>query len=157
MTSPQSSLLMCLSQLDVCNACDASEALETLLIYMDNILKSPNDPKYRCIRLSNVNYQERLGHLRIPFLEALGFEPHGDFLKLDLAFYSDNKNPKQLVIIATHEELKKMKIMVEEKLKQVRATWINYSKTPQTGHVWASVAHFSSADDIGKRNNMEVR
>lgn len=56
-----------LSLLDRCNPVDASEALDTLLIYMDNIINNPNETRFRCIRTSNTNYQERLGHLNGSF------------------------------------------------------------------------------------------
>ena len=42
---------------------DATEALETLSIYMDNIIQMPLEKKFRAIRISNVNFQERIGHL----------------------------------------------------------------------------------------------
>jgi hypothetical protein len=53
----------CLTALDRCCSVEACEALETLLIYMDNIINAPLDTKYRSVRYSNPQYQERLGHL----------------------------------------------------------------------------------------------
>ncbi len=44
-------------------AVDATEALETLSIYIDNIHKNPHDKKFRTIRISNIAFQERIGHL----------------------------------------------------------------------------------------------
>ncbi|KAK4270208.1 hypothetical protein QN277_023274 [Acacia crassicarpa] len=59
-------------------------AFETLLIYVGNVVKNPNQEKYRKIRLSNPLFQERVGSLigGVEFLELCGFERMGDFLYL---------------------------------------------------------------------------
>ena len=55
---------------------DGKICIDTLCKYMDNILKSPDDEKFRKIRKSNKAYQERVakfeGHDL--FLEAVGFQ-----------------------------------------------------------------------------------
>ncbi len=43
---------------------DQTEALETLLVYISNIIAKPREKKFRKIRVSNINFEERLGHLR---------------------------------------------------------------------------------------------
>ena len=53
----------CLAALDRLCAVEACEVLETLLIYIENIINNPLEKKYRAIRFANVNYQERIGHL----------------------------------------------------------------------------------------------
>lgn len=58
-----SQLKECLAALDGVCAVDATEALETLSIYIDNIHKNPHDKKFRTIRISNIAFQERIGHL----------------------------------------------------------------------------------------------
>ncbi|OIW01286.1 hypothetical protein TanjilG_10447 [Lupinus angustifolius] len=57
-------------------------AFETLLIYIGNVAKNPDDERYRMIRLSNPVFQERIGSLKdgVEFLELCGFERRGDFL-----------------------------------------------------------------------------
>ncbi|XP_054806508.1 uncharacterized protein LOC129309135 isoform X1 [Prosopis cineraria] len=61
-------------------------AFQTLLTYVGNVAKSPDEEKYRRIRLSNQTFQERVGALKggIDFLEICGFEKieGGEFLFL---------------------------------------------------------------------------
>ncbi|KAL1293535.1 hypothetical protein AAHE18_19G080400 [Arachis hypogaea] len=60
------------------------KAFETLSIYVRNVVKNPNEEKYRKIRLSNPLFQERVASLNggVEFLELCGFERTGDFLYL---------------------------------------------------------------------------
>lgn len=59
---------------------DAREGIQTFIIYVNNIVKNPDEPKYRRIRIENVNYQERLGHLKggQKLLELIGYESNGN-------------------------------------------------------------------------------
>ncbi|TYI74856.1 hypothetical protein E1A91_D07G233800v1 [Gossypium mustelinum] len=52
------------------------KAFQTLLIYVGNVARSPDEEKFRKIRLSNRKFQERVGSLKggIKFLELCGFE-----------------------------------------------------------------------------------
>ncbi|KAH1129061.1 hypothetical protein J1N35_000439 [Gossypium stocksii] len=52
------------------------KAFQTLLIYVGNVASSPDEEKFRKIRISNPKFQERVGSLRggIEFLELCGFE-----------------------------------------------------------------------------------
>ncbi|MBA0549253.1 hypothetical protein Golob_020298 [Gossypium lobatum] len=52
------------------------KAFQTLLIYVGNVARSPDEEKFRKIRLSNPKFQERVGSLKggIKFLELCGFE-----------------------------------------------------------------------------------
>lgn len=69
------------------------KAFQTLLTYVGNVARSPEEEKYRKIRVSNPSFQERVGSLKggIQFLEICGFEKESDgFLiipqeKVDLA------------------------------------------------------------------------
>lgn len=70
------------------------KAFQTLLTYVGNVAKNPDEEKFRKIRLNNPSFQERVGGLRggIEFLELCGFEKieGGEFLfvprnKVDLA------------------------------------------------------------------------
>ncbi|KAE8076244.1 hypothetical protein FH972_014907 [Carpinus fangiana] len=69
-------------------------AFQTLLTFAGNVVKNPDEEKFRKIRLSNQSFQERVGALRggIEFLELCGFEKieGGEFLflardKVDIA------------------------------------------------------------------------
>lgn len=53
-----------LSQLLSNSVVEVMEALETLLIYTKNLLLFPDEKKYRKIKMTNIHYQERLGHLQ---------------------------------------------------------------------------------------------
>ncbi|KAK6940521.1 Ubiquitin-associated domain, partial [Dillenia turbinata] len=61
-------------------------AFQTLLTYVSNIARSPNEEKFRKIRFGNPNFQERVGSLNggIEFLVLCGFEKidGGKFLYL---------------------------------------------------------------------------
>jgi len=41
--------------------CSFVQALETLLIYVGNLQRNPDDKRYRKILISNIHFQERLG------------------------------------------------------------------------------------------------
>ncbi|XP_048138349.1 UBX domain-containing protein 1-like [Rhodamnia argentea] len=51
-------------------------AFQTLLIYVGNVVKNPDNEKFRRIRLSNPVFQSRVGSLEggVEFLELCGFE-----------------------------------------------------------------------------------
>ncbi|KAJ4968239.1 hypothetical protein NE237_014940 [Protea cynaroides] len=61
-------------------------AFQTLLTYVGNVVKNPNEEKFRKIRLNNQSFQERVGSLTggIEFLEVCGFEKieGGEFMFL---------------------------------------------------------------------------
>ncbi|XP_051113188.1 uncharacterized protein LOC127239198 isoform X2 [Andrographis paniculata] len=54
----------------------AARSFQTLLIYVRNIINSPDERKFRKIRLSNPTFQERVGIYErgIEFLELCGFQ-----------------------------------------------------------------------------------
>ncbi|PON92541.1 Zinc finger, C2H2 domain containing protein [Trema orientale] len=62
------------------------KAFQTLLTYIGNVVRNPEEEKFRKIRLSNPSFQERVGALKggIEFLELCGFEKieGGEFLFL---------------------------------------------------------------------------
>ncbi|KAB1213667.1 UBX domain-containing protein 1-A [Morella rubra] len=61
-------------------------AFQTLLTFVGNVARSPDEEKFRKIRLSNPSFQERVGAMKgsIEFLELCGFEKieGGEFLYL---------------------------------------------------------------------------
>ncbi|THU50525.1 hypothetical protein C4D60_Mb06t21140 [Musa balbisiana] len=69
-------------------------AFQTLLTYVGNVAKNPNEEKFRKIRLNNPTFQDRVGSLHggVDFLQLCGFEKleDGEFLflprdKVDMA------------------------------------------------------------------------
>ncbi|XP_074568637.1 uncharacterized protein LOC141825148 [Curcuma longa] len=52
------------------------KAFTTLAIYVRNVVKNPEEEKFRKIRLGNLNFQDRVGRLKggMEFLELCGFE-----------------------------------------------------------------------------------
>eukprot|EP00250_Pteridium_aquilinum_P034174 c7186_g1_i1 orf=303-1526(-) len=62
------------------------KAFQTLLTYIGNIVRCPDEEKFRKIRISNPTFQERVGSLKggIQFLEICGFQKEGsdEFLTL---------------------------------------------------------------------------
>ncbi|XP_071714092.1 uncharacterized protein [Rutidosis leptorrhynchoides] len=82
-------------------------AFETLLIYVRNVARDPNEDKFRKIRLSNPAFKERVGIYEqgIKFLELCGFErvEGGRFLFLhrshvDMALFRSAGNMLQSAI-----------------------------------------------------------
>ncbi|EXC01459.1 UBX domain-containing protein 1 [Morus notabilis] len=70
------------------------KAFQTLLTYIGNVARNPDEEKFRKIRLTNPSFQERVGALKggIEFLELCGFEKieGGEFVflpreKVDIA------------------------------------------------------------------------
>ncbi|XP_057783652.1 vicilin-like seed storage protein At2g18540 [Salvia miltiorrhiza] len=61
-------------------------AFNTLLTFAKNVATNPNEEKFRKIRLTNANFQDRVGKLKggVEFLELCGFEKMegGEFLYL---------------------------------------------------------------------------
>ncbi|XP_020575013.1 UBX domain-containing protein 6 [Phalaenopsis equestris] len=69
-------------------------AFQTLLTYVGNVARNPNEEKFRKIRLNNATFQDRVGSLHggVEFLQICGFEKQegGEFLflprdKVDIA------------------------------------------------------------------------
>ncbi|XP_077211006.1 ubiquitin-associated (UBA)/TS-N domain-containing protein [Tasmannia lanceolata] len=69
-------------------------AFQTLLTYVGNVAKNPDEEKFRKIRLTNASFQDRVGSLKggIEFLELCGFQiiEGGEFMflprdKVDMA------------------------------------------------------------------------
>ncbi|GKV16698.1 hypothetical protein SLEP1_g27303 [Rubroshorea leprosula] len=65
-------------------------AFQTLLTYIGNVAKNPDEEKFRKIRLTNQTFQDRVGALKggIEFLELCGFEKVEDD---EFLFLSRNK------------------------------------------------------------------
>ncbi|KAL4558571.1 hypothetical protein LXL04_036772 [Taraxacum kok-saghyz] len=68
------------------NEIKVKRAFETLLIYVRNVARNPDEDKFRKIRLSNPAFKERVGIFKqgVKFLELCGFErvEGGEYLTL---------------------------------------------------------------------------
>ncbi|CAL5388036.1 unnamed protein product [Camellia sinensis] len=68
------------------NVTKVRRAFQTLLIYVKNVVKNPNEEKFRKIRFNNPAFQDRVGNMKegVEFLELCGFErvDEGKFLLL---------------------------------------------------------------------------
>ncbi|XP_057546769.1 uncharacterized protein LOC130825517 [Amaranthus tricolor] len=87
------------------------KAFQTLFTYAGNVVKHPDEEKYRKIRLTNQAFQDRVGGLKggIEFLELCGFEKteDGEFLflareKVDLAVLNSAGKELQSAIENPH-------------------------------------------------------
>ncbi|KAI4979544.1 hypothetical protein ZWY2020_016297 [Hordeum vulgare] len=76
-------------------------AFQTLLTYIGNVVKNPDEEKFRKIRLTNATFQERVGSLGgIEFLELCGFEkPEGE----EILFLARDKVDKAVLNVAGAE------------------------------------------------------
>ena len=63
----------------------ASVCLSTIKVILSNILKNPEEEKYRKIKMTNPNVQERIGSVQVALktLKILGFKDEGEFYVLD--------------------------------------------------------------------------
>ncbi|GMH20288.1 hypothetical protein Nepgr_022129 [Nepenthes gracilis] len=86
-------------------------AFQTLLTYVGNVARSPDEEKFRKIRLTNQTFQDRVGGLKggIEFLELCGFEKteQGEFLfmprdKADISVLNSAGNELQSAINNPH-------------------------------------------------------
>ncbi|XP_062223269.1 stress response protein NST1-like [Phragmites australis] len=77
-------------------------AFQTLLTYVGNVAKNPDEEKFRKIRLSNATFQERVGNLHggIEFLQLCGFEKLEDN---EFLFLSRDKVDKAILNTAGGE------------------------------------------------------
>ena len=138
------SVLLCNSLVEV------MEALETLLVYTRNLILYPDEKKYRKIKISNIHYQERLGHLpgAIDAMTAIGYLPVGDYLRLDERRMSEQDNVALL---------RRLESIVSEQLATVKKGWQELPARHDDRHHYSSVQGAGSYSAIGKRHNMEVR
>jgi len=60
----------------------AKNCLNTIRLILSNIVKNPNEEKFRKAKTSNPNFEERIGKIQagMKILEVLGFVPDGEFL-----------------------------------------------------------------------------
>lgn len=127
---------------------EVMEALETLLVYTKNLIQYPEEKKYRKIKISNIHYQERLGHLdgAADAMSAIGYQPVGDYLRLDECKQNNEENEKVLKSIET---------IIQSELQNVKQGWNALPPRLDDSHSFQSVKGAGSFSAIGKRNHME--
>lgn len=130
---------------------EVMEALETLLIYTKNLLLYPDEKKYRKIKMTNIHYQERLGHLSgaIEAMNAIGYIPIGEYLRLD-----ENRISSQYRDTNANR-LKELENYMIDKLNTYRAEWGTLPNRLHSNHIYSAVSAASCYSAIGKRHNME--
>lgn len=126
------------------------EALETLLVYVTNLLKFPDQPRYRKIRMSNIHFQERLGHLQNcdDFMRAIGFLPTED------DFYV-HQDPDDLTTPEAAKELTSFENILNARLTKIREDFQRFPVRHPDDHVYKAVAGAACHNDIGRRQTNE--
>lgn len=122
------------------------EALETLLVYVKNLIHFPEERKYRKVKITNVHYQERLGHLggAQEAMSALGYVPDGDYLRLNDA----NKNDGL-------EVLRSLEQYLGGKLDTVKESFSHLPHRLTEQHEYKSIYGAGICSETGKRHSME--
>ena len=66
------------------NGDTAKNCLNTIKVIVSNIIKNPNEDKFKKVKLSNPNFQEKVGKLVVAMkcLTHLGFKEDGEYLVL---------------------------------------------------------------------------
>ena len=105
--------------------------------------------RYRKIKISNIHYQERLGHLpgAIEAMTAIGYQPVGDYLRLD---------EKKMSELDNEHVLRALEELLQERLNHVKLGWQELPARLDDAHHYSSVRGAGSFSSIGKRHSMEV-
>lgn len=128
------------------------EALETLLIYTKNLILYPDEKKYRKIKISNIHYQERLGHLRgaSEAMAAIGYMAVGDYLRLD-----EQRVAAGPARDANTARLRDIEQFVIDRLGSIKRAWGTLPNRLMNDHQYESVQGAACYSSIGKRGTME--
>ena len=86
------------------NGDTAKNCLNTIKVIISNIIKNPNEEKFKKVKISNPNFQERVGKLVVGMkcLSHLGFKEDGE--NLVLAKFDNDLLNKSITLL--EEELK---------------------------------------------------
>lgn len=124
------------------------EGLETLLVYTKNLILFPDEKKYRKIKITNIHYQERLGHLvgAEEAMTTIGYVPQGEYLRLDESRIHSPANEQMLM---------QMEKQIVAKLNELKKAWSYMPARTEPDHEFTSVHAVGSHSAIGKRHNME--
>lgn len=124
------------------------EGLETLIVYTRNLILYPDEKKYRKIKITNIHYQERLGHLdgAEEAMTAIGYLPQGEYLRLD---EKRVHSPENVQLLRAVDQI------AMNKLNQLKQQWAELPARTQPSHAYRCVRAVGSHSAIGKRHNME--
>lgn len=131
-----------------CCQVELMEGLETLLVYVKNLIMFPEEKKYRKVKISNIHFQERLGHLpgAQSAMIAIGYGPAGEYLRLD------EKLSQQA---GRKDSLKELEKEISTRLNQVKGKFMLLPHRLNLEHQFRSVAAAATHSAIGKRADME--
>lgn len=120
------------------------EALETLLVYVKNLIMYPDERKYRKVKITNIHYQERLGHLKgaKAAMAALGYMPDGEYLRLN------DKKGGGSVLLALEKYM-------TVKLEAVKEAFNQLPRRLTEDHEYKSVVGAGHCSETGKRQSNE--
>lgn len=107
----------------------------------------PDEKKYRKVKISNIHFQERLGHLdgALEAMASMGYTALGEYLLLDQPVNGSGlKRP-----------LRDIETLLTSKLKEVSAEFDALPRRLDATHTFSSVFGAGSASAIGLRASME--
>lgn len=153
------------------------QAMDTLLVYTKNLIAFPDEEKYRKVKLANIHYQQRLGHMdgSLQCMAAIGYTEQGGYLRLSTDFKADGKKSassstsshlhssstsatnsgKQQHHSANYRELLDLERYLNNKFKVVRSAYDALPmRLPET-HCYSAVFAAGTKSDQGKRDSME--
>lgn len=124
------------------------EGLETLLVYTKNLIVHPHEKKYRKIKLTNIHYQERLGHLpgALEAMNCIGYVEQGEYLRLDESRVGSADSEARLI---------KVEKAIVAKLNELKKQWAQMPARAEPNQEFSSVHAVGCHSAIGKRHNME--
>jgi len=130
-----------------------AEGMETLLIYIENLIKHPDDPKYRKITISNIHFEERLGHMEgsQEALESLGFSAEGDFYVFDRQSDQHSSMTSEEIDLFLKDAYK----MIQQRLEEVRQAIVLLPPRLPRDHLFSSVQGAATHFEKGRRPTME--
>lgn len=124
------------------------EALETLHVYIRNLIDYPTEKKYQKVKLSNIHFQERLGSLEgaTECMGAIGYTVQGDYLRL--------AQPKQL-LDRLHELVELRRILTQQHETATKKFSALPKRIDIMEHKFQSVTGAGEHSAQGRRPNME--
>lgn len=143
-------MLAGLKQLGRYSVLERMEALDTLLVYTTNLVNFPSEEKYRKIKLSNIHFQDRLGHLEgsTACMRAIGYHAADDYLRLKEAKMSNKQESKG--------QLLEIQVIIKTILGQVHSEFNKPAPHHGEGYQFSSVVAAAAHGDIGpRRKSME--
>lgn len=140
-----------MSMAETATLMEQAEAVGSLQIYARNLLEHPDDDRYYRVRISNIHYHERLGHLEADhgLMAALGFEPDDDYLVWDAEARPPSDEGVRAGLLAVQEELKEREAEVADAFARLPP------RLDEANHTFVAVQGAASHCDQGKRHNME--